>query len=92
MSARSPRCSDVITPRIRERLTREYPIAEDHAAALTLVERIPAELSLWREVSTGDRVEAAALAVAAGDLEQLRSAVALALLDWRDLLVAAEYQ
>ena len=81
----------MITPRIRERLARDYPAAPGRAAALALIERIPAELSVWREVSEGDRVEAAALTVAAGDLEQLRSAVELALRDWRDLLVAAEY-
>ena len=82
----------MITPRIRERLEREYSAAPDHAAALGLIERIGAELSVWREVSEGDRVEAGALTLAAGDLGKLSDAVELALLDWRDLLVAAEYQ
>lgn len=81
----------MITPRIRERLAREYPAAQSRATAIALIEQIPAELSVWLEVSEGDRVEAAALTVAAGDLAQLRSAVELALLDWRDLIVAAEY-
>ena len=81
----------MITPRIRKRLEREYSAAPDHTAALALIERIGAELSVWREVSDGDRVEAAALTLAAGDLGKLSEAVGLALRDWRDLLVAAEY-
>ena len=79
----------MITPRIRERLEHDYPAAADRAKARMLIERIPAELSLWREVSEGDRVEAAALTVAGGDLDKLGGAVALALQDWRDLLMIA---
>jgi hypothetical protein len=44
---------------------------------------------MWKIVSETDRVEAAALAVATGDLDHLRDAVDLALRDWRDLLVSA---
>jgi hypothetical protein len=80
----------VITPRIAVRVEQDYPAAGDRAAALSLIERIPAELSVWREVSEGDRVEAAALTVAAGDLDKLTDAVGLALYDWRDLLISAE--
>ncbi|MGZ6617317.1 MAG: hypothetical protein ACXVFQ_23200 [Solirubrobacteraceae bacterium] len=81
----------MITPRIRDRLERDYPALADLVAARELIERIPAELAVWREVSEGDRVEAAALTVAAEDLGKLREAVELALRDWRDLLVAAQY-
>jgi hypothetical protein len=80
----------VITPRICELIEHDYPDAEDRAAARALIARIPAELSVWREVSEGDRVEAAALTVAAGDLVTLEGAIELALHDWRDLLVSAE--
>jgi hypothetical protein len=38
-------------------------------------------------VSQNDAVEAAAMTYANGDLERLERAVALALRDWRDLLV-----
>ncbi len=82
----------VITARITARLEHDYPRAEDRAAARALVERIPAELSVWREVSEGDRVEAAALTAATGDLAKLGEAVELALRDWRDLLLSVEYQ
>ncbi len=80
--------SRMLTSQIRERVNHEYP-ADHRAAALALLERIPAELSVWREVSEGDRVEAAALTVAAGDLGRLSDAVTLALRDWRDLLMSA---
>ena len=79
----------MLTARVCERIEHDYPDAEAHARARALIERIPAELSVWREVSEGDRVEAAALTVAAGDLDRLGEAVALALHDWRDLLMSA---
>ncbi len=50
------------------RINRDYPTPDARTTASALIERIPAELSLWREVSEGDRVEAAALTVAAGTL------------------------
>lgn len=74
-----------MTSRISERLARDFP-HEPEAPAL--VERIGAELAMWKIVSQNDEVEAAALEMADGDLERLRHAVALALRDWRDLLVA----
>ena len=37
------------------------------------------------------RVSAAAIRLSSGDLEELRSAVAMGLADWRDVLCAAEY-
>ncbi len=80
----------MITPRIRDRINQEYG-DDQRAAALARLERIPAELSVWREVSEGDRVEAAALTVAAGDLGRLSDAVALALRDWREVLISAEH-
>jgi hypothetical protein len=40
----------------------------------------------WRIVAESDRVEMAALTYAGGDLSRLHDAVALALVDWRQLL------
>lgn len=79
----------MITPRITDRIAADYSTDEDRAAARALIDLIPEELSFWREVTKTDRVEAAALTLAGGDLDKLRSAVELALSDWRDLLVAA---
>ena len=76
-----------MSDQIARRIEREYRGAE-LGAARALVERVGSELSVWREVSSSDRVERAALTYAGGDLARLREAVDLALRDWRDLLVA----
>lgn len=74
--------SDLVSARIE----RDYHGGEETDARAAL-ERIPSELSAWKEVGEGDRVELAALTYAHGDLTRLREAVELALHDWRDLLV-----
>ena len=75
------------TQRIDVRLRQDFPGAS-HTPAVALVDRVHSELALWNIVSETDRVEAAALTYADGDLERLAEAVKLALLDWRDLLVS----
>ncbi len=88
MAARDPisLCA-VVSGRVIERIERDYS-GDDSRRARELIERLGAELAMWREISEGDRVERAALVFAGGDLDRLRSAVDLALRDWRDLLVA----
>jgi hypothetical protein len=78
--------SPVRTARIDAQLEREIA-GEDHARAVALIDQIGTELDMWKIVSQNDTVEAAALTYANGDLERLERAVALALRDWRDLLV-----
>jgi hypothetical protein len=78
-----------MTERVVARLEDEYSDS-NFATALRLLERIGADLSGWREVSEGDRIERAALTFARGDLARLRDAVELARRDWRDLLVAVD--
>ena len=53
-----------------------------------MIERIGSELGAWNIVAESDRVEAAAIAYAQGDLRRLDEALELALHDWRDLLVS----
>jgi hypothetical protein len=55
-----------------------------------LIDRIACDLGVWRIVAETDRVEAAALEYASGDLRRLDEAVTLALTDWRDLLVGQD--
>jgi hypothetical protein len=76
----------VRTPRIDAQLGDEFA-GEDHERAVALIDQIGEELDMWKIVSRNDAVEAAALAYANGDLDRLQRAVALALRDWRDLLV-----
>jgi hypothetical protein len=76
----------VRTGRIDAQLEGDFG-GEEHARAVALIDQIGAELDMWKIVSQNDTVEAAALTYANGDLERLERAVALALRDWRDLLV-----
>ena len=77
----------MLTDRIQTRIEQEYS-GPDVRVANEILERMGAELSMWSEVSGGDRIERAALTYAAGEVVRLRWAVELALTDWRDLLVA----
>jgi hypothetical protein len=77
----------VMSDQIATRIKCEYRGTEV-GAARAMVARVGSELSIWREVSSSDRIERAALTYAGGDLARLREAVDLALRDWRDLLVA----
>ena len=77
----------LLTDLVVTRIEQEYS-GSDRLTAHRMIERIGAELSVWKEVSGGDRVERAALTFARGDLARLRDAVELAMHDWRDLLVA----
>jgi hypothetical protein len=76
----------VRTERIDTELEKDFP-GEEHSRALALIDQIGAELDFWKIVSENDTVEAAALTYANGDVDRLEHAVALALRDWRDLLV-----
>lgn len=74
------------TARIDAQLEGDFA-GEDHARAAALIDQIGTDLDTWKIVSQNDTVEVAALTYANGDLERLERAVALALRDWRDLLV-----
>jgi hypothetical protein len=76
----------VRTPDIDAGLDADFA-GEDHGRAVALIDQIGTELDMWKIVSQNDAVEAAAMTYANGDLERLERAVALALRDWRDLLV-----
>jgi hypothetical protein len=70
-----------------ERIVRRDFAPNDVADALAIVAGYGAE-SHERET---DRVRAAALKQARGDLDRLRQQVSLAKMDYRDVLAAAEY-
>lgn len=75
------------TPHIDAWLERDFGDGPDAAAASALIDTLGEGLSFWKIITGTDRVEAAALQHAAGDLERLQEAVTIALRDWRDLLV-----
>ncbi|MEV6310301.1 hypothetical protein AB0M10_17090 [Streptomyces sp. NPDC051840] len=79
-----------ITERLQRRIRRDFPNAK-------VVEEVESHLRLmvWKLGPDGvrgageERLMAAAVIHARGDIGRLRNAVSLAQLDWRDLLVAA---
>jgi hypothetical protein len=69
-----------VSERLQRRIARDF--SEPGSAA---------EVSrLVGEASDSERVQAAIVFVASGDLGRLRNAIALAQADWRDVLVAGE--
>jgi hypothetical protein len=78
----------------REHVARLFPAAAQSEAAALLEEDCGDALPLLGHRATPqslERVRFAALKISDGDLTQLRRAVELAKLDWRDLLVAAGF-
>jgi hypothetical protein len=63
------------------------------AAATLLVSQCGADLPLWHGKDPGglERIRFAALKLGNGDLGELRRAVQIARVDWRDVLVAAGF-
>jgi hypothetical protein len=74
-----------LTDRISDRVRRDFRPADRGQAVYVLTSlRLP----LYHPPEGDERVHAALLAVARGDLSRLLDAAALAELDWRDVLVA----
>jgi hypothetical protein len=70
----------VVSDRLRKRIERDFPAPGSAPAVIELVSTI----------GDTERVQAAVVLWARGDLARLRNARDLALDDWRDVLVRAE--
>ncbi|WP_411103387.1 hypothetical protein [Streptomyces sp. cmx-4-9] len=81
---------DRVTERLRRRIRADFPepgAAEEVAGALRdLADRLGAG---GVRGAAAERLAAAVVLLGCGDARRVRSAVALALTDWRDLLMAA---
>ncbi|MYW53537.1 hypothetical protein GTY64_19020 [Streptomyces sp. SID8376] len=78
---------DSISARLHERIRRDFP---DHDAAQGVEGALRAlAVDLGDSQQDTERLLAAAVLIADGDLKQFRTAVALAREDWRDLLMWA---
>ncbi len=66
-----------VSPRVRERIAREFPTRSDARTVIRLV----------AEAHESERVQAAVVLAGRGLMPGVEDAVALARLDWRDLLV-----
>jgi hypothetical protein len=82
-----------LSPGTRRRLERLFAPNERATAALLLIRECGANLPLLedRDAVGLERFRYAALKVSRGRLPELREAIRLAQVDWRDLLVAAGF-
>ncbi|HRC08585.1 MAG TPA: hypothetical protein PLV41_10255 [Miltoncostaeales bacterium] len=75
-----------LSPRLKQRIRRDYGPGSD--AVISLLTRYVAGLPN-ADLQDAERLQAAPVLVAAGDVDALRRALELGLIDWRDLLVTA---
>lgn len=82
-----------LSPETLRRLDALFVGNDRDAAAELLVTRCAANLPLWPDADERglERIRFAALKLSWGDLGELRRAVQLAEVDWRDVLVAAGF-
>ena len=76
--------------RLEKRIQRDFPATGAANGIITALDRLPDEAGYGREMLSSERVRAAIVLLANGDLAEFRQAIELAKTDWRDLLVAAE--
>lgn len=76
--------------RLERRIQRDFPAPGSAHGILVALERLPDEAGYGEEHFRTERIRAAIVLLANGDLTRFREAVELAKADWRDLLVAAE--
>ena len=82
-----------LTPATRRRLNLLFAPSDRVEAAKLLVSECGNNLPMMEDASASalDRFRLAALKLSGGTLRGLRSAIALAKTDWRDLLIAAGF-
>jgi hypothetical protein len=75
--------------RLERRIRRDFPEPGAAHGALHLLAELPRRAGYDHDVLASERIQAAIVLLADGDIARLRQAVDLAMADWRDLLVAA---
>lgn len=89
-AAVSPSADVVLSPRVRRRMEVDYP-GVDHERAVAVL--VGLDLGAWRigdHAAGRERIHAALLRLARGDVRRLEQTAAEARVDWRDVLVAAD--
>jgi hypothetical protein len=75
--------------RLEKRIQHDFPAPGAANGIITALDRLPDEAGYDPETFRSERIRAAIVLLADGDLSRFRNAVELAKTDWRDLLVAA---
>lgn len=76
--------------RVELRVQQDFPDPGAADAVLDQIDALPREAGYDHEMLASERVRAAIILAAAGDLVRLRQVLDLAKADWRDVLVAAD--
>lgn len=75
--------------RLERRIQRDFPEPGSASGVLALLAGLPGRAGYDHAVLCSERVQAAIVLLANGDIARLKQAIDLAATDWRDLLVAA---
>jgi hypothetical protein len=75
--------------RLDRRITRDFPQPGSAREVRRLLDALPSVAGYDPEHLSGERVRAAIVLLADGNISRLKDALRLAATDWRDLLVAA---
>lgn len=83
--------ADVVTERLHRRIRTDFPSAQAAQGVVGALRGLVVDLgSEGIRGTTPERLTAAVVLFARGDVHRVRNAVQLALTDWRDLLMAAD--
>jgi hypothetical protein len=82
---------DDLTPLVRAVLERRFRAVDRPTIASLLAEQCACTLPLVREPAHAERIQLAVLKLAQGRVDALLYHLAQAQLDWRDVLVAADF-
>jgi hypothetical protein len=77
------------THRLKRRIRRDFPEPGSAKGVLRLLADLPQRAGYDEGILASERVQAAIILAAGGDMSRLRQMLDLATADWRDLLVAA---
>ncbi|MET7568870.1 hypothetical protein ABZT04_10230 [Streptomyces sp. NPDC005492] len=77
---------NLISARLHRRIRQDFPDAEVARGIVGALRILAVELEDSRQ--SAERLQTAAVLIAAGDVERFRRAIRLARTDWRDLLMA----
>ncbi len=78
------------TARLERRIRRDFPQPGSAEGVLRLLAELPQRAGYAESILASERVQAAIVVGASGDIVRLRQLLDLAAADWRDLLVATE--
>lgn len=76
--------------RLERRIQHDFPAPGAASGIITALDRLPAEAGYDPDHLRSERIRAAIVLLANGNLPAFRNAIDLAKTDWRDLLIAAD--